>query len=88
LVGSLEDHAVAVSHHDATHINGPIAHHVPGRNFRHEASMASVWTSAIAAERSLRWTRGMCAVMRGLVDDSSGGPPLVVGGGVDGHRRS
>jgi len=33
LVGSLEDHAVAVSHHDATHINGPIAHHVPGRNW-------------------------------------------------------
>jgi len=23
---------VAVSDHDATHISGPIAHHIPGRN--------------------------------------------------------
>ena len=27
-----EDHAVAVSHHDATHISEPIEHHVHGRN--------------------------------------------------------
>src|SRR3954447_12367113 len=27
-----EDHAVAVSHHDATHINAGLAHHLQGRN--------------------------------------------------------
>jgi len=32
LVGSLEDHAVAVSHHDATLNGTKIKHHVYGRN--------------------------------------------------------
>ena len=27
-----QDHAVAVSRHDATHINAELAHHVGGRN--------------------------------------------------------
>jgi hypothetical protein len=32
LVGSLEDHAVAVSHLDATHYGRGIKHHMLGRN--------------------------------------------------------
>jgi hypothetical protein len=39
LVGSLEDHAVVVSHLDATHTGAKIKHHVYGRNSRHDCSV-------------------------------------------------
>jgi len=51
----MEDHPVAVSHHDATPASGNIEHHISGRNFPRPWLLRPYWSGTVHQLKQ-RWS--------------------------------